>query len=226
MNSTLSQAERTGNYNVCGFWFRVWISRPDNGLTAASRLSLGDLVRASGCPHPDGLKMRWVEGEYFASIAAGRIGRAAKLPPQLGHRPPRRAPRIRDRTCIQRCRSSRRSPRAANSCTAFAVGSEFQHRSLLARECPLSHHKLNRPRVPGRSGEPIFGSLHNTIPLFNGTCRCISTGEGIEQIIVPQKTRWAFRSNLKSVDLKLGFSSLSIFYREQTNRSLNHEIPK
>jgi len=34
--------------------------------------------------------MRWVEGGYFPSIEAGRIGREAKLPPQLGHRPPRR----------------------------------------------------------------------------------------------------------------------------------------
>jgi hypothetical protein len=34
--------------------------------------------------------MRWVEGGYFPSIEAGRIGRGAKLPPQFGHRPPRR----------------------------------------------------------------------------------------------------------------------------------------
>jgi hypothetical protein len=34
------------------------------------------------------LNTRWVEGGFFISIAAGRIGRAAKLPPQLGQAPP------------------------------------------------------------------------------------------------------------------------------------------
>src|SRR4051812_40968512 len=34
---------------------------------------------------PSGLKTRWVDAGYFASIAAGRMGRLAKLPAQLGH---------------------------------------------------------------------------------------------------------------------------------------------
>src|SRR4051812_39806317 len=36
---------------------------------------------------PSGLKTRSVDAGYFASIAAGRMGRLAKLPPQLGHFP-------------------------------------------------------------------------------------------------------------------------------------------
>jgi len=33
------------------------------------------------------LKIRLVEGGDFASFEAGRMGRGAKFPPQLGHRP-------------------------------------------------------------------------------------------------------------------------------------------
>src|SRR5437868_15473356 len=39
-------------------------------------------------PQPCGLKILCVEGAYFASFAAGRIGRGEKLPPQFGQRPP------------------------------------------------------------------------------------------------------------------------------------------
>jgi hypothetical protein len=38
-------------------------------------------------PHPSGFNTRSVDAGYFASKALGRIGRAAKLPPQLGHTP-------------------------------------------------------------------------------------------------------------------------------------------
>jgi hypothetical protein len=34
------------------------------------------------------LSTRWVDGGLLASFAAGLIGRAAKLPPQLGQAPP------------------------------------------------------------------------------------------------------------------------------------------
>jgi hypothetical protein len=37
---------------------------------------------------PSGLKTRRVDGGYFVSFAAGRIGRDAKFPPQLGQTPP------------------------------------------------------------------------------------------------------------------------------------------
>jgi hypothetical protein len=37
---------------------------------------------------PPGLKMRRVEGGFFVSFAAGRIGRGAKFPPQFGQAPP------------------------------------------------------------------------------------------------------------------------------------------
>jgi hypothetical protein len=39
-------------------------------------------------PQPSGLKMRRVEGGFFVSFAAGRTGRGAKFPPQLGQTPP------------------------------------------------------------------------------------------------------------------------------------------
>jgi hypothetical protein len=37
-----------------------------------------------------GLNTRFVEGGFFDSLLAGRTGRGAKLPPQLGHTPPSR----------------------------------------------------------------------------------------------------------------------------------------
>ena len=37
---------------------------------------------------PCGLKMRRVDGGFFASFESGRIGRCTKLPPQFGRRPP------------------------------------------------------------------------------------------------------------------------------------------
>jgi hypothetical protein len=37
-----------------------------------------------------GLKTRFVEGGLAASLFAGLIGRGCRLPPQLGHVPPRR----------------------------------------------------------------------------------------------------------------------------------------
>ena len=42
-------------------------------------------------PHPSGVYTRSVDGGSFASIAAGRIGRASKPPPQFGHTPARRS---------------------------------------------------------------------------------------------------------------------------------------
>jgi hypothetical protein len=36
---------------------------------------------------PSGLKMRWPDGGYFASFAAGRTGRRTNSPPQFGQRP-------------------------------------------------------------------------------------------------------------------------------------------
>src|SRR4051812_3147561 len=39
-------------------------------------------------PQPSALRTRLVEAGYFFSIAAGRIGRAEKLPPQFGQTPP------------------------------------------------------------------------------------------------------------------------------------------
>jgi hypothetical protein len=43
--------------------------------------------RYAARPHPSGLNVRSVIGGYFTSIAAGRIGRAEKLPAQFGQRP-------------------------------------------------------------------------------------------------------------------------------------------
>jgi len=45
-------------------------------------------MRRAARLHPSGLKMRRVEGGFFASFEAGRTGRGAKLPPQLGQTPP------------------------------------------------------------------------------------------------------------------------------------------
>jgi hypothetical protein len=46
--------------------------------------------RYAARPHLSGLNVRSVAGGYFTSIAAGRIGRAEKLPPQFGQRPLKR----------------------------------------------------------------------------------------------------------------------------------------
>jgi hypothetical protein len=45
-------------------------------------------LRASTCPQPCGVKTRRVDAGFFASFAAGRIGRGTRLPPQFGQRPP------------------------------------------------------------------------------------------------------------------------------------------
>jgi len=46
-----------------------------------------DVVAYAALPHPSGLNTRSVAAGYFASIAAGLVGRGAKLPPQFGQRP-------------------------------------------------------------------------------------------------------------------------------------------
>ncbi len=42
-------------------------------------------------PHPPGFSTRRVDAGWRSSIAAGRIGRATRLPPQFGQNPPRAA---------------------------------------------------------------------------------------------------------------------------------------
>src|SRR5690606_3092541 len=53
---------------------------------ARTYLFLDMIAQAFGM-QPSGLKMRLVLAGYFASIAAGRIGRGTRLPPQFGQVP-------------------------------------------------------------------------------------------------------------------------------------------
>jgi len=46
----------------------------------------------AACPQPAGLKTRTVDAGSFCNFAAGRMGRATRLPPQLGQMPCRRDP--------------------------------------------------------------------------------------------------------------------------------------
>ena len=57
------------------------------GTSGPLRPSRQAAATHSGC----GFSTRFVEAGCFASMAGGRIGRAEKLPPQFGHRPPKRA---------------------------------------------------------------------------------------------------------------------------------------
>jgi hypothetical protein len=47
----------------------------------------GQPYAAGAAAQPSGLKTRWLDGGYFASFAAGRIGRRTNSPPQFGQRP-------------------------------------------------------------------------------------------------------------------------------------------
>jgi hypothetical protein len=82
------------------------------------------------------LNIRFVEGGFFSSFAAGRMGRGWKLPPQLGQTPfsllsAQSAQKVH--SYVQICADARLAAFGRQvAVAALAVGAQFQHGGILA----------------------------------------------------------------------------------------------